>query len=52
MGEKNSLGATVGSTGTVDYSWSGLSSGTGYLGAISHSDGSGLIGLTLVDVDG
>ena len=44
--------ATVGDTGTVDFSWSGLTAGVGYLGAVSHSDAGGIIGLTLVEVDG
>ncbi|MEA2093718.1 MAG: S8 family serine peptidase, partial [Pseudomonadota bacterium] len=43
--------ATVGETGTVGVSWSGLSSGTTYLGAVSHTGASGLMGMTLVDVD-
>lgn len=43
--------ATVGTTGTIDVSWSGLSAGTRYLGAVSHSDDAGLLGLTLVEVD-
>ncbi len=40
--------ATVGTTGTVDVSWSVVDAGD-YLGAVSHSD-TGIIGLTLVDV--
>jgi subtilisin family serine protease len=43
--------AVQGETGTVDVAWTGLSSGTVYLGAVSHSDASGLIGLTFVGVD-
>ena len=43
--------AVLGATGTIDLSWSGLTSGTEYLGAVSHSDASGLMGLTLVGVD-
>ena len=43
--------ATIGETGTIDVSWSGLSSGTEYLGAVSHTDDVGLMGLTLVNVD-
>jgi subtilisin family serine protease len=43
--------AEVGQTGTVDISWSGLSSGTTYLGAVSHTGDVGLMGLTLVEVD-
>jgi subtilisin family serine protease len=43
--------ATVGTSGTVDISWSGLDAGQHYLGAVSHSDGAGLIGITLVSVE-
>jgi len=44
--------ATLGSTGTIDLSWSGLTAGEHYVGAVSHSDASGIIGLTVVEVDG
>lgn len=43
--------ATQGVVGTIDLSWSGLASGTSYLGAVSHNDASGLMGFTLVSVD-
>jgi hypothetical protein len=43
--------ATLGETGTVSASWSGLDPGTQYLGAVSHSDENGLLDLTLVNVD-
>ena len=43
--------ATLGSTETVDVSWSGAATGTKHLGAVSHSDGSGLLGLTLISVE-
>jgi len=43
--------AVIGTTGTVDYSWSGLTGGVEYLGAVSHSD-TGIIGLTVVEVTG
>ncbi len=43
--------ATLGATGTVDVSWSGLSADTSYLGAVSHTGPAGLMGLTLVNVD-
>lgn len=43
--------ATIGETGTTDVSWSGLSSGTTYLGAVSHTGDAGLMGFTLVNVD-
>ena len=42
--------ATVGGSGTVVVSWSGLSAGTKYLGAVSHSNGTDLVGLTLVSL--
>ena len=42
--------AAVGTTGTVQVSWSGLAAGTDYLGAVSHSDSSGVLGLTMVEV--
>ena len=42
--------AVIGETGTIDVSWSGLSSGT-YLGAVSHTGDAGLMGFTLVSVD-
>jgi subtilisin family serine protease len=43
--------ATVGATESIDVSWSGLDSGTTYLGAVSHTGDVGLMGLTLVEVD-
>ena len=43
--------ATIGGTGTIDVSWSSLSSGMTYLGAVSHTGDSGPLGLTLVSVD-
>lgn len=43
--------AVIGTTGTIDVSWSGAAAGEWHLGAVSHSDASGLIGLTLVEVD-
>lgn len=42
--------ATRGETGTVEVSWSGLTAGTKYLGAVSHGDGGGIFGVTLVGV--
>jgi hypothetical protein len=45
--------ATLGATGTIDISWSGLTAGKKYLGAVSHTGpGPTLLGLTLVSVDG
>jgi subtilisin family serine protease len=46
--------ATIGTVGTIDVSWSGLTSGSigdWYLGAVSHNGPSGLMGLTFVNVD-
>lgn len=47
--------ATLGASGTVQISWDVSSdpatSGRKYLGAVSHSDGSSTIGLTLISVD-
>jgi subtilisin family serine protease len=42
--------AVLGTTGTVEASWSGLSASTHYLGAVSHSDASGVIAITLIDI--
>ncbi|MBY5164477.1 S8 family peptidase [Salsipaludibacter albus] len=42
--------ATTGTTGTVEVSWDGAAAGTN-LGAVSHSDADGLLGLTLVTVE-
>ena len=44
--------AVAGTVGTIDISWSGLAAGETYLGAVSHSDAGGLLGLTTVEVDG
>ena len=41
----------IGATGSVTASWTGLTAGTSYLGAVSHSDDTGVIGLTVVSVD-
>ena len=43
--------ATLGATETIQVSWDGLAAGTQYLGAVSHSDPSGIMVLTLVNVD-
>lgn len=43
--------ATIGETGTIDYSWSGATAGQWHLGAVSHTGPGGLLGLTLIDVD-
>ncbi len=44
--------ATIGSVERIGFSWSGLTAGTDYLGAVSHSNADGIMGLTLVDVAG
>ena len=44
--------ATLGDTGTVEISWTGLTGGESYLGAVSHSDADGILGFTAVEVDG
>ncbi|MGH8914803.1 MAG: S8 family serine peptidase, partial [Acidimicrobiia bacterium] len=43
--------ATQGTVGTVEVGWTGLTTPGSYLGAVSHSDASGILGLTLVEVD-
>ncbi len=43
--------ATVGVTESVTVDWTGLGAGTKYLGAVSHSDAAGLLGMTLIRVD-
>lgn len=43
--------ATLSQTGTIEASWSGAADGQWHLGAVGHSDASGIIGLTLVEVD-
>ena len=43
--------ATIGTLDTIDLSWTGATAGEWFLGAVSHSDAGGLLGLTLVDVD-
>ena len=43
--------ATLGATETVSVDWAGLGAGTKYLGAVSHNDGSGILGLTVVSID-
>jgi subtilisin family serine protease len=42
--------ATLGATETITVDWAGLTAGTKYLGAVSHSNG-GLLGLTVVRID-
>ncbi len=43
--------AVTGQQGTIAVSWAGPTAGQWHIGAVSHSDASGLLGLTLVDVD-
>jgi hypothetical protein len=40
-----------GTVGSVDLSWTGATAGQWHLGAVRHNDGSGPIGMTLVEVD-
>lgn len=42
--------AVTGETGTIGLSWSGVAPNSTAIGAVSHSDGEGLMGLTLVTV--
>ena len=44
--------AVVGSTGTVEYAWSGLSAGTRYLGAVKHTGPDGVLGSTIIEITG
>ncbi len=41
---------TIGQEATIVADWSGLDAGTNYLGAVSHANADGLIGLTLVEI--
>ena len=43
--------ATQGATESIDLSWTGATAGEWHYGAVSHTDDSGLMGLTLVEVD-
>jgi hypothetical protein len=43
--------AVLATTGTIDVSWTGATAGVWHLGAVSHTGDSGLMGLTLVNVD-
>jgi subtilisin family serine protease len=43
--------ATIGATETIDVSWTGATAGQWHLGAVSHTGDTGLLGLTLVNVD-
>ncbi len=43
--------ASLDATENVAVSWTGAGAGQWHLGAVSHSDGFGLMGLTLVEVD-
>ena len=43
--------ANLGATETVTVDWFGLDAGTKYLGAVSHSDASDILGLTLLTID-
>jgi subtilisin family serine protease len=43
--------ALLGTSTAVDYSWAGLDPATKYLGAITHDDGGGPFGATIVSID-
>jgi subtilisin family serine protease len=43
--------ATLGATEPITVDWTGLTADTKYLGAVSHSDATGLLDLTLIGVD-
>jgi hypothetical protein len=43
--------ATLGATEPIEVSWTGATAGQWHLGAVSHTGDSGLMGLTLVEVD-
>ncbi len=43
--------ATLGADGEVEASWSGATGGQWHVGAVSHTGESGLLGLTVVEVD-
>jgi hypothetical protein len=43
--------ATIGTATTLTASWTGATAGQWHLGAVSHADGGGLLGLTLINVD-
>jgi hypothetical protein len=44
--------AVLGESGTINYEWNGLREGVGakQLGAISHSDASGILDITIIDI--
>ena len=42
--------AVSGATASITASWAGLTAGGSYLGAVSHSDANGVVGLTAVSV--
>ncbi|HJQ78206.1 MAG TPA: S8 family peptidase [Acidimicrobiia bacterium] len=42
--------ATANTTGTITVGWSGLDAGAEYVGAVSHHDADGQLGVTLVEV--
>jgi hypothetical protein len=42
--------AVLGATETITVGWTGLAAGENYLGAVSHNDAEGIIGLTIVEV--
>ena len=44
--------AVTGANGTVEISWAGLAAGVDHLGVVSHSDASGVLRYTVVEVTG
>jgi len=43
--------ATIGTTESIDVSWTGATTGQWHFGAVSHTGDAGLMGLTLIEVD-
>lgn len=43
--------ATIGEVATIEVAWTGATAGQWHLGAVSHTNQDGLMGLTLVNVD-
>lgn len=45
------VSATIGTTESIDISWSGATAGQWHFGAVSHTGDAGLMALTLIEVD-
>jgi hypothetical protein len=43
--------AVLSTTETITVDWTGLAAGTKYLGAVTHSDASGILNMTLIGID-